>query len=140
MWELRLPIWEKEGLKWFEKLYTDTKVVSCCCFNMTLKLIGDVQENKDELEAGGLEYEDKEVEAFHCSLILRNQWKSRSPRIMNPILLHLTVRRSTRWSPKRRLLRRKMVGPWSRMKEAFAVMWEYLLLQCRLSQSQSLPL
>ena len=45
------------------------KVISCCCFNMTMKLIGDVQETKDEPETGGLEYEDEEVEAFHCSLI-----------------------------------------------------------------------
>ena len=48
------------------------KVISCCCFNMIMKLIEDVQEAKVEPETGGLEYEDKEVEAFCCSLILRN--------------------------------------------------------------------
>ena len=45
------------------------KVISCRCFDMSMKLIGDVQETKDELEAGGLEYKDKEVEAFRSSLI-----------------------------------------------------------------------
>ena len=48
------------------------KVISCRCFDMIAKLIEDVQEAKVEPETGGLEYEDKEVEAFHCSLILRN--------------------------------------------------------------------
>ena len=48
------------------------KVISCCCFDVTMKLIGDVQETKDEPEAGGLEYEDEEVEAFRHSLIPRN--------------------------------------------------------------------
>ena len=44
-------------------------VISCHCFDIITKLIEDVQETKDELETGGLEYEDKEVEAFHRSLI-----------------------------------------------------------------------
>ena len=48
------------------------KVISCCCFGVIAKLTGDVQETKVELETGGLEYEDKEVEAFHRSLINRN--------------------------------------------------------------------
>ena len=48
------------------------KVISCHCFNMSMKLTEDVQETKDKPEAGGLEYKDKEVEAFHCSLIVRN--------------------------------------------------------------------
>ena len=47
-------------------------VISCCCFDTITKLTEDVQETKDELETGGLEYEDEEVEAFHCSLIVRN--------------------------------------------------------------------
>ena len=45
------------------------KVISCHCFNMTTKLIGDVQETRDEPETGGLEYEDEEVEAFRSSSI-----------------------------------------------------------------------
>ena len=45
------------------------KVISCRCFNITIKLIGDVQETKDEPETRGLEYEDEEVEAFRHSLI-----------------------------------------------------------------------
>ena len=49
-----------------------SKVISCCCFDVITKLTGDVQETKVELETGGLEYEDEEVEAFHHSLILRN--------------------------------------------------------------------
>ena len=48
------------------------KVISCCCFDMIKKPIGDVQETKDEPEAGGLEYEDEEVEAFCHSLIVSN--------------------------------------------------------------------
>ena len=48
------------------------KVISCRCFNLITKLTEDVQEPKVELETRGLEYEDKEVEAFHCSLIFRN--------------------------------------------------------------------
>ena len=48
------------------------KVISCCCFNMMMKMTEDVQETKVELETRGLEYEDEEVEAFRCSLILRN--------------------------------------------------------------------
>ena len=48
------------------------KVISCCCFSMIMKLTEDVQEAKVEPETRGLEYEDEEVEAFHCSLILRN--------------------------------------------------------------------
>ena len=48
------------------------KVISCCCFNMITKLTEDGQEAKVEPETGGLEYEDKEVEAFCCSLIDRN--------------------------------------------------------------------
>ena len=48
------------------------KVISCCCFNLIMKLTEGVQETKVEPETGGLEYEDKEVEAFHRSLIFRN--------------------------------------------------------------------
>ena len=48
------------------------KVISCRCFNIITKLIRDVQETKVELETGGLEYEDEEVEAFCYSLIDRN--------------------------------------------------------------------
>ena len=48
------------------------KVISCRCFNVIMKLTEDVQEATVELETGGLEYEDKEVEAFHRSLIDRN--------------------------------------------------------------------
>ena len=48
------------------------KVISCRCFDMIMKLTKDVQETKVELETRGLEYEDEEVEAFRCSLILRN--------------------------------------------------------------------
>ena len=48
------------------------KVISCRCFDMITKLTEDVQEAKVETETGGLEYEDEEVEAFCCSLILRN--------------------------------------------------------------------
>ena len=47
-------------------------MISCCCFDLIMKLTEDVQETKVEPETGGLEYEDKEVEAFHRSLILRN--------------------------------------------------------------------
>ena len=45
------------------------KVISCHCFDVVAKLTEDVQETKVEPETRGLEYEDKEVEAFHCSLI-----------------------------------------------------------------------
>ena len=48
------------------------KVISCRCFDMITKLTEHVQETKVKLEAGGLEYEDEEVEAFCCSLIVRN--------------------------------------------------------------------
>ena len=48
------------------------KVISCHCFDMIVKLTEDVQETKDEPETGGLEYEDKEVEVFCHSLIIRN--------------------------------------------------------------------
>ena len=48
------------------------KVISCCCFDMVMKLTEDVRGTKDELETGGLEYEDEEVEAFHHSLIVKN--------------------------------------------------------------------
>ena len=48
------------------------KVISCHCFDVTTKLIGDVQETEDEPETRGLEYEDEEVEAFHCSSIAWN--------------------------------------------------------------------
>ena len=48
------------------------KVISCCCFDSIMKLTEDVQETMVELETGGLDYEDEEVEAFHHSLILRN--------------------------------------------------------------------
>ena len=48
------------------------KVISCHCFNMTTKLIGDAQETKDEPDTGGLEYEDEEVEAFCHSSITWN--------------------------------------------------------------------
>ena len=48
------------------------KVISCHCFDLIVKLTEDVQETMVELETRGLEYEDKEVEAFHHSLILRN--------------------------------------------------------------------
>ena len=48
------------------------KVISCHYFNTITKLTEDVQETMVELETGGLEYEDEEVEAFCCSLILRN--------------------------------------------------------------------
>ena len=48
------------------------KVISCCCFDIVTKLTEDVQETKVELETRGLEYEDKEVEAFRHSLIIRN--------------------------------------------------------------------
>ena len=47
------------------------KVISCHCFNLITKLTEDVQETKVEPETGGLEYEDKEVETFCRSLILR---------------------------------------------------------------------
>ena len=46
-------------------------MISCHCFNVIMKLTEDVQEATVELETGGLEYEDKEVEAFHRSLIDR---------------------------------------------------------------------
>ena len=49
-----------------------SKVISCHCFNMITKLTEDVQETKVESETRGLEYEDKEVEAFCRSLIFRN--------------------------------------------------------------------
>ena len=39
------------------------KVISCCCFDLIMKLTEDVQETKVESEARGLEYEDEEVEA-----------------------------------------------------------------------------
>ena len=109
-----------------------SKVISCCCFNMIMKLTEDVQEAKVELETGGLEYEDEEVEALCCSLILRNSWKSLSPRITDLTLLHLMVRRSMRWSLKRIHPKRKisMIVPWSRTKRAFTVMRGYLLLLC----------
>ena len=45
-----------------------SKVISCHCFDMIMKLTGGVQETMVERETGGLEYEDEEVEA----LILRN--------------------------------------------------------------------
>ena len=48
------------------------KVISCHCFDMIMKLTEGVQEAKVELETRGLEYEDEEVEAFHCSSIDRN--------------------------------------------------------------------
>ena len=48
------------------------KVISCSCFNMITKLTEDIQETKDKPEAGGMEYEDKEVEALHHSLVIRN--------------------------------------------------------------------
>ena len=48
------------------------KVISCHCFDLITKLTEDVQETMVEPEARGLEYEDKEVEAFCCSLIDRN--------------------------------------------------------------------
>ena len=48
------------------------KVISCHCFDVITKLTEDVQETKVELETGGLEYEDEEVEAFRHSLIDRN--------------------------------------------------------------------
>ena len=101
---------------------------------MYTKLTEDVQDTKDELETGGLEYKDKEVEAFWELMEV-------SSRIMDPFSLCLVVRRSTSWFPKR-CLRREilMAAPWSRMRKAFAVMWEYLLLQCCPSQSQSPPL
>ena len=47
------------------------KVISGCCFNMITKLTEDVQEATVEPEAGGLEYDNKEVEAFCHSLIDR---------------------------------------------------------------------
>ena len=49
-----------------------SKVISCCCFDMVANLTEDAQETKVEPEIRGLEYEDKEVEAFCCSLIDRN--------------------------------------------------------------------
>ena len=49
-----------------------SKVISCHCFDLITKLTEDAQETKVELETGGLEYEDEEVEAFHHSLIFRN--------------------------------------------------------------------
>ena len=48
------------------------KVISCRCFDVIVKLTEDVQEATVELETGGLEYEDEEVEAFRRSLIDRN--------------------------------------------------------------------
>ena len=48
------------------------KVISCHCFDMIMKLTADVQETTIEPEAVGLEYDDKEVEAFCHSLIDRN--------------------------------------------------------------------
>ena len=47
-------------------------MISCHCFDMIVKLTEDVQEPKKEVEAEGLEYEDKEVEAFRHSLLIRN--------------------------------------------------------------------
>ena len=47
-------------------------MISCHCFDLIAKLTEDAQEAKVELETSGLEYEDEEVEAFCCSLILRN--------------------------------------------------------------------
>ena len=41
-------------------------------FRFDLRLTEDVQEAVVESEAGGLEYDDEEVEAFCCSLIDRN--------------------------------------------------------------------
>ena len=49
-----------------------SKVISCHCFDLITKLTEDAQETKVELETGGLEYKDEEVEAFRHSLILRN--------------------------------------------------------------------
>ena len=46
------------------------KVISCCCSLIPWKLTEDAQEPKVAMETGGLEYEDEEVEAFHCSLIV----------------------------------------------------------------------
>ena len=48
------------------------KVISCRSFDLITKLTEDVQETKVKPETRGLEYEDKEVEAFCHSLILRN--------------------------------------------------------------------
>ena len=48
------------------------KVISCRCFDVFAKLTEDVQETQAEQEAGGLEYEDEEVEAFRRSLVLGN--------------------------------------------------------------------
>ena len=48
------------------------EVISCHCFSMIMKLTEDVQEAKVEPETRGLEYEDEEVEALCCSLVLRN--------------------------------------------------------------------
>ena len=48
------------------------KVISCCCFNLVAKPTEDGQETQVEPEVGGLEYDGEEVEAFCCSLILRN--------------------------------------------------------------------
>ena len=49
-----------------------SKMISCRCFNMIAKLTRGVQETEVKRETEGLEYEDKEVEAFRRSLILRN--------------------------------------------------------------------
>ena len=49
-----------------------SKVISCRCFNVIAKLTVDVQETQEEVETGGLEYEEEEVEAFHHSLVIRN--------------------------------------------------------------------
>ena len=46
------------------------KVISCCCFLILWKLTEDAQELGVTMETGGLEYEDEEVEAFRCSLIV----------------------------------------------------------------------
>ena len=46
------------------------KVISCYCFLILWKLTEDAQEPEVAMETGGLEYEDKEVEAFCCSLII----------------------------------------------------------------------
>ena len=118
------------------------KVISCRCFNLTMKLTEDVQETKVELETGGLEYEDEEVEAFRCSLILLELTEVSFSRITVPTLLCLVGRRSMCWFLKKKHLRRRisMVVPWLRVKRAFTVMWGYLLLWFHPSRSQSLPL
>ena len=46
------------------------KLISCCCFLIPWKLTEDAQEPEVTMETGGLKYEDKEVEAFHHSLMI----------------------------------------------------------------------